>query len=161
MTSAEVARPRAPRPAPPLEATRPLRKRGRVRRGFRAADGPRRGLFHEADFVRRLAWPSLPQCPDGTTAPQHDCLIMGTLRTSCKGFLAERTPEATSCEPGRRLWDCYATFTVFYSNFTTPLRRLYDSMRYLWYPPRSLSERPLQGGSSLRQDTPLAQDHDG
>ena len=52
---AELAGLRAPRPAPPPEAARPLRKRGRGGRGFRAAAGQRRGLFHEADFVRRQA----------------------------------------------------------------------------------------------------------
>ena len=52
---AELARLRAPQPAPPLEAVRPLRERGRVGRGFRAADGRRRGPFRVADFVRRQA----------------------------------------------------------------------------------------------------------
>src|SRR5712691_13360249 len=35
---------RAPRPAPPLEAARPLRKRGQVGYGFRAVARRRRGL---------------------------------------------------------------------------------------------------------------------
>ena len=104
---------------------------------------------------QRMAWPSLPQCPDGTAAPQHDRLIMGTLRSSCKGPRRGREG-SRGCESGRRrLWGCGATLTVFYRNFTPLLRCLYDSVQYLWYAPRTLSERPLPGGSSLRQDTPL------
>jgi len=52
---AEMAGLRAPRPGSPPEAVQPLRERGRVGRGFRAAAGRRRRLFHEADFIRRQA----------------------------------------------------------------------------------------------------------
>ena len=39
--------------------------------------------------------------------------------------------EATSWEASRRiLWSCSATSTIFYSNFTTFLRCLYDSGQY-------------------------------
>jgi hypothetical protein len=34
-------------------------------------------------------------------------------------------------------------FPGFYSIFTALLQRLYDSVLYPWYPPHSLSERPL------------------
>src|SRR5712664_1718334 len=101
MTSAEVARPRAPRPAPPLEATRPLRKRGRVRRGFRAADGPRRGLFHEADFVRR-------QAVEGSDASveacfEHSVSAFGLARLAVRTYSTRVTIEACRADGTSRM----------------------------------------------------------
>ena len=77
---------------------------------------------------------------------EEQCHYEVSRRDIARGFCLARTgggPELVlvTSQAEEDTLDSYALLTVFYNNFTTLLRDLYDSVRRPWYPLGSLSGR--------------------